>query len=219
MGFFQFQGSRAGLFSTLPPVTIPVKEYKGKSNNVVKIISEEELEAIFDYFLKRNKKHYYFLRILNSTGLRISEAIALRWNDVNYKKKTIVIRNSKGNRTEEIPLTKETEEIFKQIDYESEKIFNYKSTDSIKAIKRQLIKFNCTFHDFRRTFGTKWSKQLKPFELKKLMRHKDIRTTDKYYVHSDLIEIKDKMDGCYLVAENEKKSLKMYKISNPVNSD
>ena len=33
----------------------PVHEYKGKTNHVVKIISDEELEAIFDYFKKRNK--------------------------------------------------------------------------------------------------------------------------------------------------------------------
>lgn len=195
---------------------IPVKEYKGKSNNVVRIISDEELESIFDYFKRRNKKHYYFLRILNSTGLRISEVIALKWDDIDYTRKTIIINNSKGKRAEEIPLLEETEQIFKEIEYESDQIFNYKSTDSLKAIKRHLTKFGYTFHDFRRTFGTRWSKELKPFELKKIMRHKDLKTTDKYYVHSDLIEIKSKMDGCYLVAENEKKSIKLYKISNQI---
>ncbi|MFZ1291065.1 MAG: site-specific integrase [Melioribacteraceae bacterium] len=193
----------------------PVNEYKTKSNNVVKVINEEELEAIFQFFKKRNLKHYYFLRILNSTGLRISEAIALKWNDINYKGKTITINNTKGKRAEEIPLLEETEQIFKEIEYESEYIFNYKNTNSLKAIKRQLTKFGYTFHDFRRTFGTRWSKELKPFELKKIMRHNDLRTTDKYYIHNELNEIKNKMDGCYLVAEANKKSTKLFKIPNP----
>ena len=80
-------------------------------------------------------------------------------------------------------------------------------------MKKQLSKFGFTFHDFRRTFGTRWSKQLKPFELKKIMRHKELRTTDKYYVHSDIDEVRDKMDGCYLVAKNKKKGKKLYKNS------
>ena len=44
------------------------------------------------------------------------------------------------------------------------------------------------------------------------MRHRDIRTTDKYYVHNEIDEIRNKMDGCYLVAENKKKSAKLYRI-------
>ncbi|MCB9206517.1 MAG: hypothetical protein H6611_04210 [Ignavibacteriales bacterium] len=67
-------------------------------------------------------------------------------------------------RAEEIPLLQETEQILKAMDYEAEHIFNYKSTDSLKTIKRQLQKFGYTFHDFRRTFGTRWFKELKPFE-------------------------------------------------------
>jgi integrase len=55
--------------------------------------------------------------------------------------------------------------------------------------------FGFTFHDFRRTFGTRWSKFLRPFELKKIMRHKELRTTDKYYVHFDIDEVRNKMNG------------------------
>lgn len=102
----------------------PVKNFKVKSNHVLKIISDDQLAAIFDFFKKRNKKHYYFVRFLNATGLRISEAVSLTWNDIDFTKKTIVIKNSKGKRLEEIPLTKESEELFMNMEYTSEKIFN-----------------------------------------------------------------------------------------------
>lgn len=45
------------------------------------------------------------------------------------------------------------------------------------------------------------------------MRHKDLKTTDKYYIHNELNEIK-KMDGCYQVAKANKKSTKQYEITN-----
>lgn len=75
----------------------------------------------------------------------------------------------------------------------------------MKAIKRQLEKFDCTFHDFRRTFGTRWSKLLKSFELNKIMRHRDLSTTDKYYVHNEIDEIRSKMNGSDLVVKKTKR--------------
>lgn len=42
-----------------------------------------------------------------------------------------------------------------------------------------------TCHDFRRSFGTRWSRRVMPAELKMLMRHADVETTMKYYVDID----------------------------------
>jgi integrase len=46
-----------------------------------------------------------------------------------------------------------------------------------------------TAHDYRRAFGTRWSKRVMPAVLRRLMRHKDIGTTLKYYVDQDAEEI------------------------------
>ena len=46
-----------------------------------------------------------------------------------------------------------------------------------------------TAHDYRRAFGTRWSKRIMPAVLKRLMRHKDIDTTLKYYVDQDAEDI------------------------------
>ena len=44
-------------------------------------------------------------------------------------------------------------------------------------------------HDLRRAFGTRWAKQVSPAVLQRLMRHADIGTTMKYYVHLDAAEV------------------------------
>ena len=46
-----------------------------------------------------------------------------------------------------------------------------------------------TAHDFRRSFGTRWSKKVRPATLQKLMRHADIKTTMDYYVDQEADEI------------------------------
>lgn len=41
------------------------------------------------------------------------------------------------------------------------------------------------FHALRHTFGSELAKVTMPFDHKKLMRHSDIRTTEKFYVHTE----------------------------------
>jgi len=40
-------------------------------------------------------------------------------------------------------------------------------------------------HDLRRSFGTRWASKLSPSDLQLLMRHANIQTTMRYYVHAD----------------------------------
>ena len=37
-------------------------------------------------------------------------------------------------------------------------------------------------HDFRRAFGVRWSRRMQVFELKELMRHQSIKTTEEFYL-------------------------------------
>ncbi len=48
---------------------------------------------------------------------------------------------------------------------------------------------HATAHDLRRSFGTRWSKRVKPATLQRLMRHADIKTTMDFYVQQDADDI------------------------------
>ena len=52
-------------------------------------------------------------------------------------------------------------------------------------------------HDYRRAFGTRWSKRLMPPALRRLMRHKDINTTLTYYVDQDTEDLAAELWAAY----------------------
>lgn len=76
------------------------------------------------------------------------------------------------------------------------KLFNY-SKDGLDFFNRALKRLNLpaySIHDLRRKFGTTLAeKGLTPYELQKLMRHQNIRTTMQYYINIDLQNIAKKM--------------------------
>jgi integrase len=50
-----------------------------------------------------------------------------------------------------------------------------------------------TAHDLRRSFGTRWSKKVRPEVLRQLMRHRSIQTTMTYYVHQTAADLADEI--------------------------
>jgi len=47
--------------------------------------------------------------------------------------------------------------------------------------------------DFRRAFATRWASKVMPADLQLLMRHRNIKTTMKYYVDLDLGGVNDRL--------------------------
>lgn len=64
------------------------------------------------------------------------------------------------------------------------------------VVERPEGKAKCKYgsaHDLRRAFGTRWSRRVAPAVLQKLMRHKSIETTMKYYVDLDADDLADQL--------------------------
>lgn len=164
---------------------------------VVKVMSDDELSNILDYFKGRNKDHYNFLNFLNLTGFRISEAIALKWEDIDFRTKRILVRNQKANREELFPLYPELEQFILTLGVKKKgKVFPYNSIDGLNWLAKKLRSFTegkYLFHDFRKKFGTRWASKLQAPELKEIMRHEDIQTTLKYYIGIKIDDISKKM--------------------------
>ncbi len=158
-----------------------------------------------------------FLSGLWWSGLRLSEALRLSWSEsaevaVVEASGVLAMRfkpqGHKARRAEVIPCAPEFAELL-QATPERErrgKVFplsHFKrsgelAVDTVGGLISDMATLAgvwvtdtkpATAHDYRRAFGTRWSRRVKPATLQKLMRHRDIQTTMKYYVEQDLADM------------------------------
>lgn len=60
------------------------------------VLSEEEVKALINSV--NNPKHRCILFLLYSSGLRMSELLALKWEDIDEERKVIYVRQGKGKK-------------------------------------------------------------------------------------------------------------------------
>ena len=93
-----------------------------KQNNVKKVeaLTKEEQFKIEKYLLDKKRKYCYGILISLYKGMRLGELLALRWEDIDYKNKTINIRRTtcrvlENNKTIIIEDTPKTLSSFREI--------------------------------------------------------------------------------------------------------
>ena len=77
--------------------------YARKSKKLPIILSQEEVQKMFD--VCDNLKHKVILALLYSTGIRSNELINLKWSDIDRQNKVIMIRQAKGFKDRQVPLS------------------------------------------------------------------------------------------------------------------
>lgn len=89
----------------------PILDYS-ELKRVKDLLFNEVVQASDDkvFLAVRNRMIYYLLLL---TGMRVSEAVNLLWNDIDMMKNTILIRKGKGNKTRSIPLLPQLKEILR----------------------------------------------------------------------------------------------------------
>ena len=108
---FQY-GILLGVASSNPAREIILPRQRPKGNAKVKFIEPEDLKAFLDNIEKRQHRRYglYFeyvlYHVLLSTGIRIGEACALEWEDVDFKSGTITINKTFNKGLKLISTTK-----------------------------------------------------------------------------------------------------------------
>ena len=158
-----------------------------------------------------------YLHLLLFTGLRRSEASRLRWDDVDFKGKTLTINETKNHEIHTLPLSDFLENLLKtRLEYsESDFVFPSESergyliepkTAVQKVSKLSGVKF--TLHDLRRTFITiAESLDIPAYALKRLLNHKDPNDVTAGYIVSDVERLRAPMQNISnFILENFTKS-------------
>lgn len=151
--------------------------------------SDEEVKRLLAELEPRQEKRGIALVALD-TGMRRGELMNLMWNDVDFEKGRIVLKETKNKEDRIIPMTARVSEHLSQL-YEANKLGQRRSLYvwGISADIRQLLGRagkrvgieRATMHRLRDTFGTRLADKGVPLDrIKKLMGHKTVEMTLRY---------------------------------------
>ncbi len=173
-----------------------------------KVYSEEDLSKIEDFIIASNKLRYAPIIIAINTGMRISEILGLKWEDVNLDidiisvEKSVWTKNGEvfesstktksGNR--KIPITDKLHEYLSKQDHTNKENYvctnkdhprNYRSTHRTNELlcKKLGIK-SCGLHAYRHNFASRLLKVSTDYKaISQLMGHSSIAITQNVYNH------------------------------------
>jgi integrase len=144
------------------------------------------------------------VRIAAYTGLRRGELVALRWGDVRWGERVLVVeravsdrveRSTKGRRVRFVPLGDQALAALDRLSQRpnftltNDYIFANEVGDRLdgSALRRRFIAARATagvpplrFHDLRHTAGTLLSRVLDPVTVMDVLGHADLKTTERY---------------------------------------
>lgn len=177
----------------------------------IEILMPEEIEKLWTYFRKNESGVRYkaFMCLLLDTGIRRSEALALRVSDVRFQRGELLLPRTKNGHERVVPLghltKKELLRYINQWRYActdgSDALFTMEgglamTTDAVKSLFIRLSKHlgrRVYPHLLRHTFATYYLLEFRDIlALKQLLGHSDIAMVNKYLQLVNRIEVKDR---------------------------
>ncbi len=183
----------------LPDLWNKMKEYNDSNNHLYK---------------KSSLKYYELFKILFLGAYRANELINAQVEDYDFnsgKYGIVHIRNSKGKRTDVIPMPKDLRDHLLQLKLPEKGRITYLSYDGLHSFWERFQnylnknlnekKYDYTIHQFRKSRGTYLANhKLSPLFLQMFMRHKNIATTMEYYVLIDIEKVGEEINS---ILENQ----------------
>jgi integrase len=125
------------------------------------------------------------------TGFRKGEALGLEWKDIDFNEGVIRLWNEKDNREDVFQLFPELIDFLSEFRTAKGKVFPFSVPVQIARVLKK--EFGYSFKDFRSTFASEKAKDFRAYELKELLRHKKVQTSEKYYVNVDVRSLSDRL--------------------------
>ena len=173
------------------------------------ILSKDEISKILS--LEKNPKHRLLLMLVYSSGLRVSEVVALKKEHIDLSRKVIFIRLGKGRKDRSTLLSEKVSdyivEYYKYFNIEkwvfpgqpSIKHLSIRSAQNIfdKAVRRAAIPKEISIHSLRHTFATHLLESGTDIRyIQELLGHSSLRTTELYthVARRNVLNIKSPLD-------------------------
>jgi integrase/recombinase XerD len=170
------------------------------------ILSKKEIEQMI--LSTKNLNHRLIIQIGYAAGLRVSEIINLKWNDLDFQRNIIHIKNAKGKKDRIVMFSPKVKKNLKILDQKKEG-FVFKTNRGTKYTARTIqeiikkaaikigIKKSVSPHTLRHSFATHLLENGTDIRyIKELLGHSNISTTLIYtkVSNKNLCKIKSPLD-------------------------
>ncbi len=174
---------------------IDFQEFESLSNlkKIPKAVSKAQMEQIFMnlYNSKQTNKELYILvlKLIYLSGLRISEALNLKWSDINNQDNSIYVYG-KGSKERKVYIIKDFLYNLKNLGKKNQFVFALNNKKiSARSVNKflencyndSIIKYKLSSHVFRHSFATTMLENNADIRhIQKLLGHSSISTTEIY---------------------------------------
>ena len=175
--------------SVNPVLKVP----KLKVNNIrIRVLSLDEEKRLYKILnMAQYKRMKRFITLALNTGMRRSELLNLKWDDISSDFSTLLILNSKSGKSREIPINKKTKLVLKTLYKNRGSVYvfyNLKTGNKYIDLKKVLTTIfklasleNFSLHCCRHTFATRLLEKGADIRtVQELLGHSDIRMTERY---------------------------------------
>jgi site-specific recombinase XerD len=161
-----------------------------KKTRLPVVLSKREVAGMFD--ATKNTKHRLSLSLLYYSGLRLSEAVGLSWQDVDFDRGLIHVKKAKGERERVVFLHERVRQILNEVGVKntgpvlvSDRGGRYdKRTIQLvvkNSAKKAGVKKEVTPHTLRHSFATHLLEGGADIRhIQQLLGHKNLQTTQVY---------------------------------------
>ena len=188
--------------------TIP---FQKREHRILREASTEEIRQMLD--VTKNPKHHLLISLLYATGVRVSEAVRVKLEHLNFEKKLLLVRQGKGKKDRYTILSdaaiREIKTYLTWRSYQSSYLFASRDGHICEKTAEEILTQaknkaglfkTITPHTLRRSFATHHINQNTRLEfIQSMMGHKDIRTTRayQYIVPAHLQQVQSPHDFLY----------------------
>jgi len=197
--------------SPLESVTMPKLD-----NQQTEFLTNDQLTRLLEVLEKWPfRDSVAFIKFALFTGLRRGELFKLTWDDIDFERSLVRLRDPKGGKTENIPVSQEALGVLRDLEVTSSYVFpgkdgkqrtNFNGPWS-RIRKAAGLPENFRFHGLRHHFAsTLVSAGYDLLVVQKLLTHKDSKTTQRY-AHLSPIALKEAAlhSGKLLTPDSESK--------------
>lgn len=139
--------------------------------------------------------------LIMDSGLRFSEAIGLKWEDIDADGQSFIVHSGKTSSYRVCSMPSGAESLLRQLKRlnkancgrDTDRIFVASNGKPISGVKtswngvRKKLDFACDWRTLRRTFGSRLIRQGVPvYTVSQMLGHSSIKTTEDWYIALDL---------------------------------